>query len=129
MLTTCNGCFDGPIIHPGHTFFLGYAAAQADELVVGINSDDYIVRHKRTKPFCNQEERQKRLIKLEFIKDVIIFDEENPIEFIKKVIPDVHCTGEEYLNRCAEKEFCLVHGIKLVFVPRVGTWATANFNQ
>lgn len=32
-----NGCFD--ILHPGHLFSLKQAAAEADYLIVGLNSD------------------------------------------------------------------------------------------
>ena len=44
-LVTCNGAFDG--LHPGHLFYLGFCRGQGDELVVGINGDDYIRNKKQ----------------------------------------------------------------------------------
>jgi len=120
---TCNGCFDA--LHPGHLFFLGYALAQGDELIVGINSDDYIIRNKRSNPHRNQKERKSDLLSLGFIKNVIIFPEDSPIEFIRIVRPDVHCTGEEYRNSCREERVCKDLGIRLIFVPRIGDWSSS----
>jgi len=120
---TCNGCFDG--LHKGHMFFLGYAAAHS-ELVVGINSDDYIRRRKRAKPNFNENERRKAILDLAIIKDVIVFDEDDPREFIRKIGPDVHCTGAEYGEKCIESEVCRELGIRLVLIPRIGKWATSK---
>jgi len=127
-ICTVNGCFDGPTLHQGHTFFLGYAAALADNLIVGINSDEYIVKYKRFTPFCNQEERKDRLLELGFIRNVVVFEEDNPLKFIGRVSPDVHCTGVEYIDACPEKEFCLMHGIRLVFIPRIGKYSTSSLD-
>jgi len=120
---TCNGCFDG--IHPGHLFYLGYCYAQGDELVVGINCDDYIRRKKREQPFFTAEKRRETLLALGFIKDIIVFEESNPSEFIKKVQPQVHCTGKEYGYDCPEAPTCKEIGAKLVLVPRTNIWSTS----
>ena len=124
MKVTCNGCFDG--LHPGHMFFLGYCLAQGDELVVGINSDIYIMRKKRPKPFYAQEERKQQLLDLGFVSKVVIFGEDNPISFIEAERPHIHCTGAEYIDSCVEAETVMSVGADLVFVPRVGKWASSN---
>jgi len=125
MITvTCNGCFDG--LHPGHLFYLGYCRAQGDRLVVGINSDEYIANKKRTKPYFDAKQRKEVLLALNIAEDVIVFDEPNPNEFIRKVHPQVHCTGEEYGYECAESVICNELGIKLVLVPRTAIWSTGS---
>ena len=122
-IVTCNGCFDG--ITPGHLFFFGYALAHGDAIVVGINSDDYIRRNKRPNPFFPEEKRIRALMQLPFIHDVVVFDEDGPMDFIRKVRPAVHCTGEEYKDgRCKEEPLCRELGIELVYVPRVGDWSS-----
>jgi D-beta-D-heptose 7-phosphate kinase/D-beta-D-heptose 1-phosphate adenosyltransferase len=122
-LVTCNGCFESPL-HPGHTFFLGYCLAQGDELVVGINSDEYIRRKKGYEPTPASKRAQAIMRLGHFIKDVIVFDEDDPCEFIRRVRPNVHCTGAEYMAKCPEKFVCDELHIRLVFVPRVGDWST-----
>lgn len=126
MLVTCNGCFDG--LHAGHLFYLGYCFAQGSELVVGINTDDYIKRAKNREPIP-QEERKQALENLECVSKVILF-ESDPVEFIKIVKPDVHCCGEEYKESgCKEADFCRDNGIKIVWVPRVGSWSSTLLQQ
>jgi D-beta-D-heptose 7-phosphate kinase/D-beta-D-heptose 1-phosphate adenosyltransferase len=121
---TVNGCFDG--LHPGHLFMLGYARALGNELIVGINSDQYIRQHKGTVMF-NEQERKLALEKLGFVSRVVIFREQDPVKFILAVRPDVHCTGQEYENgKCVEASWCELYGIKLVYVPRVGDWSSTK---
>jgi len=126
MVVTCNGCFD--VLHSGHLFFLGYALSRGTSLVVGINSDDYIRRTKRL-DFIPQEIRRENLLSLGFIKTVEIFEEDSPIEFIRRIRPNIHCTGVEYSENCAETQVCDELGIELVFIPRVGDWSTTSIRE
>jgi len=121
---TCNGCFDG--LHAGHMFFLGYALAQGDKLIVGINSDEYIYNSKNREPNFNEQDRKKALLDLEFIDRVIIFNENTPISFILSEMPDIHVNGSEYGKDCIEAEVLSKMGAKLVLVPRIGKWSTTN---
>jgi len=126
MLVTCNGCFN--LLHPGHMFYLGFCRGQGDELVVGINSDSYIRRHKEREPIP-EKERIDALMALGFIKQVHVFWEDDPSLFIKMIRPDIHCTGEEYEGRCPEQVICEEIGAKLVFVPRVGHWSSSMMRE
>lgn len=125
-LVTCNGCLDG--IHPGHLFFLGFCRAQGSRLIVGINSDGYIAKNKRSHPFPAWE-RKKALMDLGFIEAVEVFTEDNPIEFIRRTEPEVHCIGEEYRDKAPEIEVCKNLGIKVVYVPRVGKWSSTLLRE
>ena len=125
-VVTCNGCFDG--LHPGHLFFLGYAAGQGDELIVGLNSDAYIRRHKR-EPHFTEKEREKMLYGSGVVSEIRVFDEDTPNEFIAQVEPDVHCTGEEDGFDCPESKVLKIMGVELLLVPRVGTWATSTISE
>lgn len=127
MITvTGNGCFDG--LHHGHMFYLGFCRARGDKLYIGINSDEYIRRKKRD-VFVTAVERRQALIDLGFIEDVIIFNEDDPWEFIKKIHPDVHCIGQEYMGFAPEEEPCRKNNIKVVYVPRVGKWSTTSIKN
>ena len=122
IVVSCNGCFQ--TVHPGHLFYLGFARGQVDELIVGINSDEYIRRKKGYVP-VPAAERAAALMDLDFIREVVIFNEPDPREFIRRIGPDVHCTGAEYSNgTCVEEDLCREMGIELVYVPRIGRWST-----
>jgi len=120
-IVTCNGCFDG--LHPGHLFILGFAKAHGDKLVVGINSDEYILKHKHRQPIP-AEERANALMELGCVDSVIVFYEDDPREFIRRIRPAVHCIGVEYEGRAVEESVCRELGVRLVYVPRVGKWSS-----
>ncbi|MEM4720661.1 MAG: adenylyltransferase/cytidyltransferase family protein [Candidatus Methanomethylicaceae archaeon] len=122
-VVTCNGCFDR--LHAGHLLFLGYCRAQGDYLVVGLNSDEYLAGHKRT-VFVPFSKRRLDLLETGVVDEVIEFKEETPVEFIKSVMPSVHCIGEEYAGRNVEEGVCKELGISVVYVPRFGRWSSAN---
>ena len=90
-----NGCFD--IVHVGHLALLNEAKALGDYLVVGLNSDDSVKRLKGSeRPINSQENRQFFLENIKAVDEVIIFDEDTPLELIKKIKPDVLCKGGDW---------------------------------
>jgi D-beta-D-heptose 7-phosphate kinase/D-beta-D-heptose 1-phosphate adenosyltransferase len=127
ILATCNGCFDG--LHQGHLFFLGFCSAQADSLIVGINTDEYIKRKKGRDPFYSVDIRRKALLSLGFIQDVFVFEENTPNNFIRKINPDIHCTGSEYGEDCPERCVCDDIGASLVLIPRIKHWASSKLDD
>jgi D-beta-D-heptose 7-phosphate kinase/D-beta-D-heptose 1-phosphate adenosyltransferase len=65
--------------------------------VVGINSDKSVKRLKgETRPINNEIKRKETLEELGFIDEVIIFDEDTPIDTIEKVKPDIIVKGGDY---------------------------------
>jgi D-beta-D-heptose 7-phosphate kinase / D-beta-D-heptose 1-phosphate adenosyltransferase len=122
-LCVCNGCFDG--LHPGHLFLLGYAAAQADDLVVGVNSDLHIRRTKGREPWFPESERIRTLEALGIIRHVVVF-EDDPSELVLYWHPEVYCVGAEYRTTYLARRVCEGMGVRVVFVPRVGSWASRN---
>ena len=90
-----NGCFD--ILHAGHVSYLKKAREMGDRLVVGVNSDESVRRLKGDgRPVNNLEDRIEVLSALECVDEVIPFEEDTPIELIKKVHPDILVKGEDY---------------------------------
>ncbi len=68
-LVLVGGCFD--ILHYGHIKFLQAAKKQGDLLVVALESDGFIKKHKYRKPIHNQKQRQQILTQLKFVDLVI----------------------------------------------------------
>lgn len=90
-----NGCFD--IIHLGHVKYFQWAKQQGDLLVVGVNTDASIRRLKGpNRPIIAQADRLGVLEELQSIDFLITFDEDTPLELIKKIKPDVLVKGQDY---------------------------------
>ena len=90
-----NGCFD--IVHSGHVKYLQQAQELGDILIVGLNSDASVRRLKGVnRPVNRAEDRLSVLAGLQSVDHIIIFNEETPINLIKKIKPDVFVKGGDY---------------------------------
>lgn len=90
-----NGCFD--LLHAGHVQYLQEARAEADVLVVGLNSDASVRSLKGAgRPVQPLAARAKVLAGLHAVDFVAVFDEATPLELIKIVRPDVLVKGADY---------------------------------
>jgi len=94
-LAFTNGCYD--ILHSGHLHTLNFASDKADKLVVAVNSDESVKRLKGPeRPIKNLSERMGLLASLEMVDFVVSFDEDTPLETIKKCTPDALIKGADY---------------------------------
>jgi D-beta-D-heptose 7-phosphate kinase / D-beta-D-heptose 1-phosphate adenosyltransferase len=101
-----TGCFD--VLHAGHVQYLQEARAQADVLVVGLNSDARIRSLKgQDRPIHSQDARALVLAGLQAVDFITIFDEPTPLALIETVRPDVLVNGADYRKD-------QVHGATLV---------------
>ena len=101
-----NGCFD--ILHPGHIKYLKEAAKLGDKLIIGINSDSSIKKIKGdNRPINKLHDRILMLKELNLADEIIPFDEESPIEIIKKIKPNILVKGGDYrLDDVIGREYC-----------------------
>ncbi len=90
-----SGCFD--LLHPGHISLLAQARSLCDRLVVGLNSDESVVRLKGpTRPVQSEAARATVLASLETTDIVVLFGDDTPLELIKVLQPDVLVKGADY---------------------------------
>ena len=90
-----NGVFD--ILHIGHLKLLRHAHSLGNRLIVGINSDASVKRLKGDlRPINDQDTRKELLLELGFVDDVIIFDEDTPLEAMTVLEPDIIVKGGDY---------------------------------
>ena len=90
-----NGCFD--LLHPGHIKLLAEARAACDLLIVGLNSDASVRRLKgEGRPMQEVHARAEVLAALEAVDLVVIFEEDTPLELIRRVRPKVLAKGGDY---------------------------------
>jgi len=90
-----NGCFD--LLHAGHVDLLDKAASNGDFLLVGLNSDASVKRLKGpSRPVNGEEDRARVLGGLGCVGAVVIFDQDTPLELIRRLKPDVLVKGADY---------------------------------
>jgi D-beta-D-heptose 7-phosphate kinase / D-beta-D-heptose 1-phosphate adenosyltransferase len=90
-----NGCFD--ILHMGHVQYLNEARAQADCLVVGLNTDASVRALKgEGRPVNSEDARAAVLAGLGAVDFLVLFDDQTPIQLIQAIRPDVLVKGADY---------------------------------
>jgi D-beta-D-heptose 7-phosphate kinase / D-beta-D-heptose 1-phosphate adenosyltransferase len=90
-----NGCFD--LLHPGHIKLLAEARAACDRLIVGLNGDASVQRLKgEGRPMQEVHARAEVLAALEAVDLVVVFDQDTPLELIRRVRPKVLAKGRDY---------------------------------
>jgi len=117
-----GGCFD--VMHLGHITFLEKAKLEGDVLVILLESDENIRKNKgQNRPINNQENRAKFLTKLKMVDYVVKLPEmksdEEYLEIIKKINPNVIAVSEKDINLNKKKEQAKKIGAKLIEVTKI----------
>ncbi|HMG17980.1 MAG TPA: D-glycero-beta-D-manno-heptose 1-phosphate adenylyltransferase [Gemmatimonadales bacterium] len=91
-----NGVFD--LLHAGHIALLEAARAEGDALIVGVNRDASARRLGKgpARPVVSEAERARVLAALAAVDCVVLFDEDTPLELIRRLRPDVLVKGADY---------------------------------
>ncbi|MDE3211778.1 MAG: D-glycero-beta-D-manno-heptose 1-phosphate adenylyltransferase [Bacteroidota bacterium] len=114
-----NGVFD--LLHEGHIKVLTEAASFADILIVGINSDASVKRLKgASRPVHTEQTRSLILASLIIVDAVTVFEEDTPLELIKKIMPDVLVKGGDYeIKDVVGAQEVISHGGKVQIIPLI----------
>jgi rfaE bifunctional protein nucleotidyltransferase chain/domain len=91
-----NGCFD--IIHAGHVTYLSKARELGDCLVAGLNSDVSVKKLDKgpDRPVNNERARAAVLSALACVDHVVLFEEDTPLNLIRRIRPDVLVKGGDW---------------------------------
>lgn len=125
-----NGVFD--ILHVGHLASISQAASEGDYLIVAVNSDASVKKLKGDgRPVNDQDSRALMLAHLLPVDAVIIFDEDTPLELIKKIMPDVLVKGGDYTpEQIAGAKEVIAGGGRIVINPIIeGISTTGIINR
>jgi len=116
-----NGCFD--ILHKGHLTLLKKARNLGDKLIVGLNTDNSVKKLKGpSRPINNQQTRLEQLEILDWVDEVILFDEETPYNLIKDLSPDLIVKGGDYkVDEIVGHDLAPVH-----IIPTIKGYSTTN---
>jgi rfaE bifunctional protein nucleotidyltransferase chain/domain len=121
-----NGVFD--ILHRGHIFSLSQAAAEADYLIVGLNSDASTKRLKGdSRPVNDEQSRALVLASLLMVDMVVIFEEDTPLNLITALQPNVLVKGGDYtIEQIVGAREVQAAGGKVVINPIVEGFSTTG---
>jgi len=124
-IVTINGSFD--ILHSGHLYILNEARQLGDVLIVGLNSDKSVAAYKGPgRPVVSERRRAEMLLALRMVDYVHVFDEADPIAFLRELNPDVHINGSEYGEDCIESDTVKRGGGRVHIVKRLPGLSTSN---
>jgi rfaE bifunctional protein nucleotidyltransferase chain/domain len=125
-----NGVFD--LLHAGHLALLEAARAEGAALLVGVNSDASVRRLGKgtDRPFVPAAERAKLLAGLASVDCVVIFDEDTPLDVIRRLRPDVLVKGSDYSReRIVGADEVEGWGGRVVRVPLVPGLSTSELSR
>jgi rfaE bifunctional protein nucleotidyltransferase chain/domain len=111
-----NGCFD--LLHVGHVRYLQGARAEADRLIVAINSDASTRGLKgEGRPILDERARAELVAALACVDYVVIFDDPTVDRLLNLLKPDVHCKGTDYTAETVpERETVRAYGGRVAIV-------------
>ena len=111
-----NGVFD--LLHVGHVRYLQAASAEADRLVVAVNSDASVRRLKGPgRPLLDEHARAEIVTALRGVHYVVIFGDDTVGDLLTRLRPDVHCKGTDYtVDSVPERAIVLAYGGRTAIV-------------
>lgn len=114
------GVFD--LFHVGHLNMFKRAKEQCDYLIVGVVTDEGVMRDKRTMPFVPFEERIELVRSCSYVDEAVEIppDNSNTDEAYRRYQFDVQFSGSDYEHDeawLAKRDFLRQHGSDLIFFP------------
>lgn len=121
-----NGCFD--IVHSGHISYLYECKKLGGDLIIGINSDDSVRRLKGvSRPINSLNDRILHLAAFFFVDKIIVFDEDTPLNWIRKIQPDILVKGGDYvIEDIVGYEEVQTYGGRVLTIPLVEGKSTSS---
>lgn len=113
------GTFDTP--HMGHSKFL-YMASKLGDLMVGVNTDEYVKKYKGKAPIFTFEERRDIILTLPFVSGVVSNSEDDLKPLILDFMPEILCIGSDwgmkyYDQAKLTQEWLDTNGVTFVMLP------------
>lgn len=120
-----NGCFD--CCHLGHLRSLQAAKSLCDVLVVGVNSDNWIRKHKgEGRPIQDELTRTTLLASLEFVDYVVVFESETALPLVRTIRPAVIAKEGYALKDWPEGQFVRSTGGEAIHLQRIEGYSTTG---
>jgi len=93
-----GGTYD--IFHFGHINFLKQCKLIADEVIVALNTDEFILEFKGSTPIMNFNEREKSLLNCQYVDKVIPnISGKDSKPTIMKINPNIIAIGDDWAHK------------------------------
>lgn len=120
-----NGIFD--ILHSGHIELLKFSKSLGYRLVVGINSDRITTELKgEGRPVNNEYDRKSVLESVQYVDEVIVFDQEKPTKLVETLQPDIVVKGGEWTADEVRKRDFVPEHIQVKIFPIKNGYSTTG---
>ena len=122
LILYTGGTFD--LFHSGHVNFLKHCKKLADQVIVCLNTDEFIERYKGKKPIVPYQDRLEVLTACRYVDDVVPNLGENDSKIsILLVKPDIIAVGDDWAKKDYYKQMSFTqqwldnNDITLVYIP------------
>jgi glycerol-3-phosphate cytidylyltransferase len=113
-----TGVFD--LFHVGHLNILRRAKAMCDHLIVGVSTDELVMRYKHKRPIIPYEERVEMLRACRYTDEVIAQTNRDKIEAFERLHFNVMFVGDDWKNNelfITTEQYLNQHGANVVYFP------------
>ena len=117
-LVFTNGVFD--ILHRGHATYLAQARAMGASLVLALNTDASVRRLGKgdDRPVNTLADRAAVVAALESVSIVTWFDDDTPLELVRRCAPDVLVKGGDWpIDKIVGGDVVRARGGRVVSIP------------
>ena len=126
------GVFD--LFHIGHLNIFKRAKEQCDYLIVGVVSDEQVIKGKKTRPYIPFDERLAIVQACRYVDEAVEIpvDKPNTEDAWYMYHFDVQFSGSDYANDpnwLAKKVFLQQHGADMVFFPYTETTSSTEIKE
>ena len=126
------GTFD--LLHVGHVRLLHRASRYGHELWVGVNSDAFVVRYKRTRPVVGEQQRMEMIRALRHVDRVLLNDGPGR-DLIEQTKPDALVVGSDWHEKAylaqlgVDQEWLDSRGCGVLYLPRTEGVSTTDLRK
>jgi glycerol-3-phosphate cytidylyltransferase len=126
-----GGTFD--LFHYGHISFLKQCYSVCPNIIVSLNTDEFVLKYKNKSPIMTYEEREISLLECKYVSRVIpnVFGEDSK-RTILSISPDFIAVGDDwcrkdyYKQMNFTKEWLESQGIVLLYIPYTDIISTSS---
>ena len=118
IIVAACGCFD--LFHIGHLEYLQGAKKLGHVLIVGVNSNESIIKIKNQKPMFDISDRMRMIEALECVDYVFSFHDMDFRNMIITFKPDIFAKGIDRKNMVLpEQEICKKYKAQIMYIGEI----------
>ena len=124
-----SGVWD--LFHVGHLNAIRAGKSLGDELVVGVNSDELVMRYKKRLPVIPYEQRAEIISALKYVDRVVKQDEIFELSLVKEINPDILIIEDTWRGKYVEGlEWAKNQaGKRIIYLPRTQGISTYDIKE